>query len=255
LAGAGVGLAQAGLLGYRDQLESAREQRLAQLQEARDQRLYEHQDELQRKTQEFQSTENKLSRDLTVSEAEKTRGLTREEGAATRLSQKEIAQMHEEAATKRHGQSMGAQAATNARLDKELGLRTQEFDLKKRIADIEFKNIEEIDKRRREYGTATPERKAEIRDEIALLNGKDKDNWIVTGVNPDPDTGRATEYIKINKTTGEEVPLNYGRGAPAKGEKKQSKADLAMQFFTGDEPEKKKPEGRARSGLIQRNLD
>lgn len=256
LAGAGIGLAQAGLMGYRAQVEEARDARLAQYQEQRDERVFGQQSKLQQERfgQEKDIIGQRIEGDkgLIGARAEAEKGVqsaaireraAAEEGILTKKQQFE----REEADKDRRlrGASLGLQG-------KELGMREKEFALKERVANIELQNIEQIKALRSEYATATPERKDMIRDEISLLTGKDNDNWVAVPLEIDDMTGKAISYGKMNKKSGEIKPLKDGTLAPIKAAPGERPP---LESFLPNTPAKKEPERdkRSSSGLIKRD--
>lgn len=180
LAGAGSAMAVAGTMSFQDQLNAAREARLAQYQADRDERYFGQQTAMQERSIAATREEGKLNRDLTRETGAAQRALTREEGAATRGAQKELAEMHEAAATKRHGQSTALQAATNARLDKQLALAKTESEMNMSIKEIERANLRDMRKLQEEAKTASPERLAQIREIMSSLSGK-SDRFLEVG--------------------------------------------------------------------------
>lgn len=251
VAGAGVGLAQAGLMGYRDQLEAAREERLAQYQAQRDERQFGQQSKLQQERyghdQAMLDQRMEGERGLIGTRAEAEKGVQssaiRERAAAEEglLTKKQEFDREESAKDRKlRSAAIGIQGA-------ELGMRQKEFALKERVANIELQNIEQIKALRTEFSTATPERKDQIRDEISLLTGKDNDNWIAVPLQIDEYTGKATSYGKMNKKSGEIKPLQGGSSAPAKTDD----GDVDPASFMKRRPAPA-PAAREKSGLIQR---
>lgn len=203
LSGAGAGAYEAGVMSYRDQILKARDERLAELQAQRDERQYAQQDALQKSSQDFQASQTdkqiaaqkdmentRYGHDLTA------RGMTINAESSNldkRLASEE----------KRHRESIGMQAATNSRLDRQLSLQEQEFDIKKQVAQIELDNAKRVKELRAEFGTASPDRQAQIRDEVSLLTGKDKENFLPVPLKDE--TGNVTGYQIFDKTRGKFV--------------------------------------------------
>lgn len=258
LAGAGLGLTQSGLMAYKSQLEAAREERLAALQEARDKRLFGQQKELE--TERYGHDLTARGMEINARKELETerygheltaRGM--EINARSELTDKEI-EARKAIVEKQEAGANARSWAANARADKELGLRQQEFDIKKRIADLELQNVAEINRLRQLYRTAPPSERPEIANMISVLSGKPNDNWIVTGIDPDPLTGRPTAFIKTNKSTGEDKLIDIGsvKNRPA-GKEQEPDPSFLERLYKGDDTKKgvEKP-GRASKGLIQR---
>ena len=203
MSGLGEGLQQASVITAKhflqqqaEEADRQRMERLAEFQQQAQERGFAHAEKQTATQIAATKEEGEAGRGLQRELSGEQRTLTREEGAATRTTQKDIAELHERAATTRHGQTVGLQQQ-----QLEEAKKTGELD--RTIKQIAIDNQRRVETLRTEFGKpdTTADRKRAITEEISILTGKDTDKYLPVPLKDD--MGNVTGYKIFDTKRGE----------------------------------------------------
>lgn len=108
--------------------------------------------------------------------------------------------------------------------------------LERAIKQLALNNANRVAALREEWKKATDQKvRAEIKEELDILTGKDTDKFLPYPVGYDPDTGRANQFILINTKTGASIDLGSRQQGGKPGERP------AIESFFGRGAQRPKP--------------
>lgn len=110
-------------------------------------------------------------------------------------------------------------------------------ELERKIKTIALNNAERANVLRAEWKKTTDQKvKAELKEELDLLTGKDTDKYLPVPIAYDEATGRPIAYMLVNTKTGEKIDLSGGGQPSAEdiaGLQKRADDPRAVAFFEG----------------------
>ncbi len=131
----------------------------------------------------------------------------------------------------------------------QLKLAQQRDAIDSSLKTIQYINAQTVLDLNEEFKTAEPERKKVIKDQLALLTGKDGDKWIPVPTGYDETTGKPTGYRMFNKADGTwEDPPKAGGGSNVQWKKETGEIRVNGEIIPG-----KKAKSQAEAAEIARN--
>lgn len=275
MAGAGDALVTAGLDSFRAQLQEARDARLNEYQTTRDTRQNEFTSGENARNREHTSTENAANR------THQTNLQDRGFGHAERMQDKafshaELMQINQQDFQRDEGdKNRSIQAAGQSIQLRQVAVLERGAALEHRIKEVQAQNAEEVGRLQEKYRVETdPNKKAALRDSIAVLTGKASDKFLPLPLKDE--MGNITGYQIFDTHRGAIFEPNRGGGggsvAPATTDiealKRMSNNPQAVKLFEekfgqGSAAKYLKAEapaqrpasaGGTRGGMIQNNM-